>query len=368
MTSDAQSRAVVACALWLMPLACSSNEPAATGGAGTGGATAGSPSVTAGGGATNAMAGATSAGTGGATAGSGGAPSADAAGSPNAGAAGTVAAAGSAGVAGSAGASGGAGPTSCAGHALSLAANTTGMATDTAHALVSIDLQTDLPIGNADRTIEFWMYVKPTDWVAEKNEVYVYGTVGTLQQIGLDFGQPAVQGMPNNHATLGPYTDGVYDDDTGKYLGIDSTASQWLHVAMTWDGANTTLRTYVNGALRITTKSGNATKLITTASLFYLGCNPPYYGCFNGLVDELRVWNVLRTDTEIMSAYNKALVGNEPGLVGYWKFDEAPGSLTAADSVTTPGHTAHTGTLMAATAGAVPTFVTPDPLPSVACP
>jgi Concanavalin A-like lectin/glucanases superfamily len=162
---------------------------------------------------------------------------------------------------------------------------------DTAHALVAIDLLADLPIGNADRTVEFWMYVKPTDWVAERNEIYVYGTVGKLQQVGLDFGLPAVQGMPNNHASLGPYTDGVYDDDTGVYLGIDSTASQWLHVAMTWDGANTTLRTYVNGALRITTKSPSSTPLITTASPFYLGCNPPYYGCFNGLVGRVpRSW------------------------------------------------------------------------------
>jgi hypothetical protein len=248
-----------------------------------------------------------------------------------------------------------------------MAANTTGSAVDTAHALVSIDLQADLPIGNADRTIEFWMYVKPTDWVAEKNEIYVYGTVGaSLQQVGLDFGAPSVQGMPGNHATLGPYTDGTYDDDTGKYLGIDSTASQWLHVAMTWDGLNTTLRTYVNGTLRITTK--NTAKLITNQSPFYLGCNPPYYGCFNGLFEELHVWKVLRTDAEIMANYNKALVGNEPGLVGYWKFNEEPGSLTAADSVTTPGHTAHPGTLMAAMPANVPTFVTPDPLPPVACP
>jgi len=86
------------------------------------------------------------------------------------------------------------------------------------------------------------------------------------------------------------------------------------------------------------------------------------------LVDELRVWNVKRSDAEIMGAYSKALLGNEAGLVGYYKFNEAPGSMTAADSVTTAGHTAHTGTLMAATPGAVPTFVTPDPLPPVACP
>ncbi len=363
MKSAARSLILAACALLLTPLACGNSDKAANGVAGAAGAAAGSPSSSAGGGAGGAPAGA--AGSGGATAGSGGA-AAGSGGATSGGSAGATG--GTAGAsAGAAGASAGSGPTSCAGHAISLAANTTGSAKDTAHALVSIDLGTDLPLGNADRTIEFWMYVKPTDWVAESNEIYVYGTVGaSLQQIGLDFGAPAVQGMAGNHATLGPYTDGTYDDDTGKYLGIDSTASQWLHVAMTWDGTNTTLRTYVNGTLRISTK--NTAQLITNQSPFYLGCNPPYYGCFNGLVDELRIWKVLRTDAEILASYDKALVGNEPGLVGYWKFNEAPGSLTAADSVTTPGHTAHPGTLLAATPANVPTFVTPDPLARVACP
>jgi hypothetical protein len=239
---------------------------------------------------------------------------------------------------------------------------------DTAQSLVEIDLGTDIPLGNADRTIEFWMYVQPTDWFAERNEIFVYGTVGTLQQVGLDFGMPAVMGMPNNHATLGPYTDGIYDDDTGVDLGISSDTAQWVHAAMTWDSATTTLRTYVNGALRITTTSPDHRQLITTDSPFYMGCNPPYYGCFSGLVDELRIWNVRRTDTEIMANFNKAVVGNEMGLIGYWKFDEMPGSLTAADSVTSAGHTPHPGTLMAATAAEVPTFVTAAPLPPVACP
>jgi hypothetical protein len=99
-----------------------------------------------------------------------------------------------------------------------------------------------------------------------------------------------------------------------------------------------------------------------------MGCNPPYYGCFNGLVDELRIWNVARTDAEIMANFDKALVGNEAGLVGYWKFDDAPGSLTAADSVTAAGHTAHVGHLLGATDAGVPTYVTPDPPPPVACP
>jgi hypothetical protein len=231
-----------------------------------------------------------------------------------------------------------------------------------------IDLMTDMPIGNASRTIEFWFYVKPTDWIAEKNEILFYGALNgsTRQVIGLDFGQPAVMGMPGNHATLNPWTDGVYDDDTGKDLGITSAMSQWVHIAIVWDGL--ALRTYVNGVARITTLAPANQPLATLAGLFYVGCLPLNFSCFNGLFDELRVWSVARTPEEIMATYTRAVVGNEAGLVGYWKFDDAPGSATAADSVTTAGHTAHPGVLMSATDAGAPTFVTPDPPSPVACP
>ena len=40
----------------------------------------------------------------------------------------------------------------------------------------------------------------------------------------------------------------------------------------------------------------------------------------------------------------KTLVGNETGLVAYFKLDETSGT-TAADSVSTQGHTPHNGVL-----------------------
>jgi Concanavalin A-like lectin/glucanases superfamily len=338
-----------------------SGSMAGAGGSGAAGTTASGAGGGAGSSAAgSSAAGAGTAGTGTATAGTGGGAAPDAGTNGDASVMPTDA--------GDAGGGHEAGPTSCAGRAISLSANGTGNDSDAARARVVIDLMADMPLGNAPRTIEFWFYVKPTDWVAEKNEILFYGalTGGTRQVIGLDFGQPAVVGMPANHATLNPWTDGVYDDDSGKDLGITSTTSQWVHVAIVWD--TLALRTYVNGVARITTLAPPNEPLATLAGLFTVGCLPLNFSCFNGLFDELRVWNVARTPDEIMANYTKAVVGNETGLVGYWKFDDAPGSTTAADSVTTAGHTAHAGVLMSATDAGAPTFVTPDPPAPVACP
>lgn len=372
-----RSRAAWVCGTWALAFgisvnACSgdASPSRAVGGAspvaGAGGASAGANAA----GTLNSSgapsAGATStaggAGSGGVT-GQAGAASAGVAGS----AAGASGAAG-AGAAGSAGASGSAGTSSgnCAGNAVSLSANGTGSASDAARARVELDLGGDLPIANGNRTVEFWAYIKPTDWLGEKNELYVYGSPGsTNTAFGLDFGTNSVAGMPNNHATLNPYTNGNFTIDSTADLGVSSAAAQWLHVAMSWDG--TTFKTYVNGDLKIS-KTNAGGMLATTSSVLTLGCNPPINNCFNGLFDELRVWNVARSATEIKASFGKSLSFMEAGLVGYWKFDEAPGATAAADSVSATGHTAHPGQLLAESSALRPTFVTASPPAPIACP
>src|SRR5256885_876311 len=114
-----------------------------------------------------------------------------------------------------------------------------------------LDLMADFPLGNAHRTVEFWAYIKPTDWVGERNAIYILGPqTAPASTFGLDFGSFPVNGMAGNHATLNPVTNGGFNDDSRNFLGITSDASQWVHIAMTWDG--TAVKTYVNGALRIT--------------------------------------------------------------------------------------------------------------------
>ena len=48
---------------------------------------------------------------------------------------------------------------------------------------------------------------------------------------------------------------------------------------------------------------------------------------YAGDIDEVRVWHVARTEEQIANAASKTLIGAEPGLAGYWNFDDA----TAAD-------------------------------------
>jgi hypothetical protein len=368
MAIFSRASVLAVCAALVSAAACGSGSGPKGGGPGAAGSGAGSAGSSVGGG--GGAAGETS-GVAGGAAGSAGTSAAGSAGASVAGQAGmagstTDASADAPGGAGGASGGAGSGAKSCGGNAISLASNGTGSASDAAQARVVIDLMNDLPIGNANRTVEFWAYIKPTDWVGEKNELFVYGTAGTMATaIGLDFGTNEVGGMAGNHATLNPITNGGFNVDSTAYLGITSTESQWVHVAMTWDG--TTLRTYVNGVARImTTGTGGLTVLATGRSPLSLGCSPFNNNCFNGLFDELRVWNVARSATEIMASHDKALVGTEAGLVGYWKFDEAPGAAMAADSATTAGHTAHPGALMAT--GGKPTFVTPIPPAPVTCP
>ena len=50
---------------------------------------------------------------------------------------------------------------------------------------------------------------------------------------------------------------------------------------------------------------------------------------FGGFVDEVRIWNVARSQSEIRANKNISLLGNEAGLVGYWKFDEGAGQIVS---------------------------------------
>jgi hypothetical protein len=113
-----------------------------------------------------------------------------------------------------------------------------------------------------------------------------------------------------------------------SHTGADSASASapfptdglWHHVAGAFDGASVTL--YLDGTAAAATASPGV--IATNARPFYIGRtdsggNSSDY--FNGEIDEVRVWNIARTPTQVATDRNKRLLGTETRLAGYWSFD-----------------------------------------------
>jgi subtilisin-like proprotein convertase family protein len=96
----------------------------------------------------------------------------------------------------------------------------------------------------------------------------------------------------------------------------------WHYVIATFDGVTRTL--YLDGvAVGGDMPNGHA---VPDSSNFQIGStNGSEY--FAGEIGEISIWNVARTPAEIQADMVRALKGNEPGLVGYWRFDEGSGGV-----------------------------------------
>ncbi len=100
---------------------------------------------------------------------------------------------------------------------------------------------------------------------------------------------------------------------------------QWVHVAMSWS-ADQPVALYVNGV-----RETSSVPDIVEASSIYDGGQDVRVGAqlyngqlsmfFDGMIDDVRIWNVARSDAEILNNKNNELVGNETGLIAYWQFN-----------------------------------------------
>lgn len=133
----------------------------------------------------------------------------------------------------------------------------------------------------------------------------------------------------------------------------------WYHLAVAYSKTGGYIKFYVNGTLTNTINSGS---LPTIA-----GSQPISMGAwgsgrfFKGTMDDVRIWNVARTQTEIQNNMNSELSGTETGLVAYYAFNQgvAAGDNSAITTVTDKTANALNGTLNNfAKTGATSNFVT----------
>lgn len=104
---------------------------------------------------------------------------------------------------------------------------------------------------------------------------------------------------------------------------------EWFHVAVTVDGTNNgAVQIFINGKLQ---SEGNIRGL-SRVSLgsggkngFQIGRSYDDNRYLDGMMSELRIWNVVRTQEEIASNFYSVKPDSE-GLVAYWKCNEGTGN------------------------------------------
>jgi len=96
------------------------------------------------------------------------------------------------------------------------------------------------------------------------------------------------------------------------------------HLATTYDGANVIF--YVDGVARVTTPIVGTISHNTRDLYFgiYENGGPVFLG-YEGFIDEVRIWDVARSQPQISANMMGSVDPNSSNLVGYWKLDEISG-------------------------------------------
>lgn len=122
------------------------------------------------------------------------------------------------------------------------------------------------------------------------------------------------------------------------------TLNTWHHVAGTYDGSY--MRIYVDGMI---TDSVAKTVSISSAanSNLIIGDNSQTGRNFNGYIDEVRIWNIARTKSEIQAGMLQEYCGIQPNLKAYYRLNEGMpgGSNSGVTTATNSANSLNNATL-----------------------
>ena len=187
-------------------------------------------------------------------------------------------------------------------------------------------------------TMEAWVYptsFQPNIWqgnVINKNDISQSGymlRVGGTGQVNFNYGSFGAWNELNTGINV---------------LSLNT----WQHIAGTYDGI--TARIYVNGVE--VAAIGHTTSIASANNPLLIGEDPEWTGrYFPGRIDEVRVWNVTRSASEIMAAMNDEMCTTDPNLVAYYRFNDgvAGGNNAGQITLTDESGNGNNGTITGAT-------------------
>jgi hypothetical protein len=126
------------------------------------------------------------------------------------------------------------------------------------------------------------------------------------------------------------------------------TLNTWAHVAASFDGDSSKL--FVNG-IKVASQYFRGTMKPNTSYPMRIGrlsdAVQSDARAFNGQIDEVRIWNIAKPQSEILAGYNRHISPTSNGLVGYWNFNIASG--TTIPDQTSSGNTGTFNTITLST-------------------
>ena len=141
-------------------------------------------------------------------------------------------------------------------------------------------------------------------------------------------------------------TDG---ETNGVLNGTESVIEDntWHHIACVWK-KNEIFATYLDGVLQNSRVAANVNLPNLAGTEGKLGSLNGGSEFMTGNLDDVRIWNVARTASQISANRNCELQGNESGLVAYYKFNQGLDAAdnTAITTLTDATAAANNGTLV----------------------
>ncbi|MBU0488475.1 MAG: T9SS type A sorting domain-containing protein [Bacteroidetes bacterium] len=175
-----------------------------------------------------------------------------------------------------------------------------------------------------DFTIEFW--IKPENWYNNN-----YTAILTK-------GQVLVYNYHIGHMNIGSHNLRFSYYNGGQVNILDSSNvawvnNRWYHVAIVADVTGNMVRFFRNGELLSEIANDFTTKpFLTNTDSLYLGIlKNTSNDQWDGMIDELRIWNSARTEVEIAANWFDTVPVNTAGMLAYYRFDNATGSGSLFD-------------------------------------
>ena len=152
----------------------------------------------------------------------------------------------------------------------------------------------------------------------------------------IEFWQRPLPGFTSGDAVLGDATTNSLDLAGGKLRlfsngtprlisSVNMVANQWNHYAVVRSGGSLTV--YVNGVIDAGAITAPLPEAFTVA---FLG-RGPFTGRYAGGLDELRIWTVARTPTQLQAFHQVEVAPGSAGLNAYWRFDQEAGDQVVQD-------------------------------------